>query len=58
MGKTIALRFENASFRKKPSVYALKTLNLKITLPSLGDIFAFLAVLLIRMHRFVSGTRF
>jgi hypothetical protein len=36
MGKTIALRFENLSFRKKPSLYALKTLNLKLTLPSLG----------------------
>jgi hypothetical protein len=35
MGKTIALRFEKVSFRKKPSLYALKTLNLKLTLPSL-----------------------
>jgi hypothetical protein len=39
MGKTIALRFENVSFRKKPSLYALKTLNLKLTLPSLGDMY-------------------
>ena len=37
MGKTIALRFENVSFRKKPSLYALKTLNLKLTLPSLAN---------------------
>jgi hypothetical protein len=37
MGKTIALRYENVSFRKKPLLYALKTLNLKLTLPSLGN---------------------
>jgi hypothetical protein len=36
MGKIIALHFENVSFLKKPSLYALKTLNLKLTLPSLG----------------------
>ena len=36
MGKTNALRFVNVSFLKKPSLYALKTLNLKLTLPSLG----------------------
>jgi hypothetical protein len=36
MEKTIALPFENVSFRKKPSLYALKTLNLKLTLPSLA----------------------
>jgi hypothetical protein len=35
--KTIALRFENVSFLKKPSLYALKTLNLKLTLPSLAQ---------------------
>jgi hypothetical protein len=44
MGKTIALRFENISFQKKPSLYALKTLNLKLTLPSLADSKAKLAV--------------
>jgi hypothetical protein len=36
MRKTIALRFVNVSFFNKPSLYALKTLNLKLTLPSLA----------------------
>ncbi len=36
MKKTIALRIENVSFCEKPSLYALKTLNFKLTLPSLG----------------------
>jgi hypothetical protein len=36
MKKTIALRFVNVRFLKKPSLYALKTLNLKLTLPSLA----------------------
>ncbi len=35
MGKTIALRFEIVRFFKKPALYALKTLNFKLTLPSL-----------------------
>jgi hypothetical protein len=37
MEKTIALRFVNVNFMKNPSLYALKTLNLKLTLPSLAD---------------------
>jgi hypothetical protein len=36
LGKTSALRFENVKFFKKPALYALKTLNFKLTLPSLG----------------------
>jgi hypothetical protein len=36
LGKTIALRFEIVRFLKKPALYALKTLNFKLTLPSLG----------------------
>jgi hypothetical protein len=36
LGKTIALRFKNVKFFKKPALYALKTLNFKLTLPSLG----------------------
>jgi hypothetical protein len=36
LGKTIALRFENDRFFKKPALYALKTLNFKLTLPSLA----------------------
>jgi hypothetical protein len=36
MEKTNALRFVNINFLKKPSLYVLKTLNLKLTLPSLG----------------------
>jgi hypothetical protein len=36
MGKTIALRFEIVRFKKKPALYALKTLNFKLTLPSLA----------------------
>jgi hypothetical protein len=35
LGKTIALRFEIVRFLKKPALYALKTLNFKLTLPSL-----------------------
>jgi hypothetical protein len=35
LGKTSALRFENVKFFKKPALYALKTLNFKLTLPSL-----------------------
>jgi hypothetical protein len=35
MEKTNALRFVNVNFLKKPALYALKTLNLKLTLPSL-----------------------
>ncbi len=34
--KTLALRFENVSFFKKPTLYAFKTLNFKLTLPSLA----------------------
>jgi hypothetical protein len=37
LGKTSALRFENVKFFKKPALYALKTLNFKLTLPSLED---------------------
>jgi hypothetical protein len=37
-GKTIALRFEIVRFLKKPALYALKTLNIKLTLPSLAHI--------------------
>jgi hypothetical protein len=37
LGKTIALRFEIVRFLKKPALYALKTLNFKLTLPSLGQ---------------------
>jgi hypothetical protein len=37
LGKTIALRFEIVRFLKKPALYALKTLNFKLTLPSLDD---------------------
>jgi hypothetical protein len=37
LGKTIALRFENVKFFKKPAIYALKTLNFKLTLPSLDQ---------------------
>ncbi len=37
MGKTIALRFEIVRFLKKPALYALKTLNFKLTLPSLDE---------------------
>jgi hypothetical protein len=33
--ETSALRFENVKFFKKPALYALKTLNFKLTLPSL-----------------------
>jgi hypothetical protein len=36
LGKTSALRFENVKFFKKPALYALKTLNFKLTLPSLA----------------------
>jgi hypothetical protein len=36
LGKTIALRFEIVRFLKKPALYALKTLNFKLTLPSLA----------------------
>jgi hypothetical protein len=36
MVKTNALRFVSVNFLKKPSLYALKTLNLKLTLPSLA----------------------
>jgi hypothetical protein len=36
LGKTSALRFENIKFFKKPALYALKTLNFKLTLPSLA----------------------
>jgi hypothetical protein len=36
--KTIALRFENVRFFKKPALYALKTLNFKLTLPSLAHL--------------------
>jgi hypothetical protein len=36
LGKTSALRFENVKFLKKPALYALKTLNFKLTLPSLA----------------------
>ncbi len=35
-GKTIALRFKNVKIFKKPALYALKTLNFKLTLPSLA----------------------
>jgi hypothetical protein len=35
LGKTSALRFENVKFFKKPALYALKTLNFKLPLPSL-----------------------
>jgi hypothetical protein len=38
LGKTIALRFEIVRFLKKPALYALKTLNFKLTLPSLAVI--------------------
>jgi hypothetical protein len=37
LGKTSALRFENVKFFKKPALYALKTLNFKLTLPSLAS---------------------
>jgi hypothetical protein len=37
LGKTIALRFETVRFLKKPALYALKTLNFKLTLPSLAN---------------------
>jgi hypothetical protein len=37
LGKTIALRFEIVRFLKKPALYALKTLNFKLTLPSLAS---------------------
>jgi hypothetical protein len=37
LGKTIALHFENVKFFKKPELYALKTLNFKLTLPSLAQ---------------------
>jgi hypothetical protein len=37
LGKTIALRFEIVRFLKKPALYALKTLNFKLTLPSLAE---------------------
>jgi hypothetical protein len=37
LGKTIALRFEIVRFLKKPALYALKTLNFKLTLPSLAN---------------------
>jgi hypothetical protein len=40
MEKTIVLRFESVNFLKKPSLYALKTLNLKLTLPSLVCVLA------------------
>jgi hypothetical protein len=30
------IRFEKARFWEKPALYALKTLNFKLTLPSLG----------------------
>jgi hypothetical protein len=40
LGKTIALRFEIVRFLKKPALYALKTLNFKLTLPSLGELHA------------------
>jgi hypothetical protein len=36
LGKAIALRFEIVRFLKKPALYALKTLNFKLTLPSLA----------------------
>jgi hypothetical protein len=36
LGKTIALRFKNVKFLKKPALYALKTLNFKLTLSSLA----------------------
>jgi hypothetical protein len=36
LGKTIALRFEIVRILKKPALYALKTLNFKLTLPSLA----------------------
>jgi hypothetical protein len=38
LGKTIALRFEIVRFLKKPALYALKTLNFKLTLPSLAHV--------------------
>jgi hypothetical protein len=34
--KTLALRFETISVCKKQSLYAIKTLNTKLTLPSLA----------------------
>jgi hypothetical protein len=41
LGKTIALRFEIVRFLKKPALYALKTLNFKLTLPSLAPLVHF-----------------
>jgi hypothetical protein len=41
LGKTSTLRFENVKFFKKPALYALKTLNFKLTLPSLGHLHHF-----------------
>jgi hypothetical protein len=37
LGKTIALHFEIVRFLKKPALYTLKTLNFKLTFPSLGS---------------------
>jgi hypothetical protein len=43
LGKTIALRFEIVRFLKKPALYALKTLNFKLTLPSLAVLPSYLS---------------
>jgi hypothetical protein len=51
LGKTIALRFEIVRFLKKPALYALKTLNFKLTLPSLANMFFKIAKRLFKGRR-------